>query len=196
MEVCSYCGDTFQTRGTAPKYCSKSCGGLARRRPLAVRLWSRVNQSGPDECWEWTGARTRDGYGSIGLDFPGHGTMLTHRAAYLLTHGALPDGEVCHSCDNPPCCNPRHLFAGSHATNMADAVAKGRFTGPNRARGERNGGNKYSAELIQRVRELSDSMSQQRIADETGISQTHISRILRGKMWHSLPPEPQIKSST
>lgn len=145
--------------------------------------------AGPDECWEWTGTTTRDGYGSLGV---GEGTgksMLAHRAAYLVAHGFLTSDEICHSCDNPPCCNPAHLFAGTHAVNMADAVAKGRMRGPGRARGIRNGGNKYPPELIQRVRALGGTMSQDKIAATTGISQAQISRILRDKIWRSLPPD-------
>jgi hypothetical protein len=109
--------------------------------------------------------------------------MLAHRAVWLVAHGELPEVEVCHSCDNPPCCNPAHLFVGTHADNMRDSRVKGRMRG---AVGERNGGNKYPLELIQRVRELGPTMSQMRISKETGISQAQISRILRGESWSSL----------
>lgn len=50
-----------------------------------------------------------------------------HRLAYTIAVGPIPDGlEVCHSCDNPPCCNPKHLFLGTGSENAIDRVAKGR----------------------------------------------------------------------
>lgn len=88
------------------------------------RFWSHVRIAGDDECWEWRAARDDNGYGRCG--FMGK-TLLTHRVAFLISNGFLIDEMfVCHSCDNPPCCNPKHLFLGTHADNMQDMVSKGR----------------------------------------------------------------------
>jgi len=74
---------------------------------------------------EWSGSRGRDGYGSIHV---GPQTILTHRLAWELAHGPIPDGLcVLHHCDNPPCCNPAHLWLGTPADNAADRDAKGRL---------------------------------------------------------------------
>lgn len=186
---CAHCGAESRTRSIRTRYCSKACAGAARRAraPLATRLIAKVQHGDPDECWPWTGARTRDGYGSISRGDGTTRSMLTHRAAYLIANGELPaDIEVCHSCDNPPCCNPAHLFSGTHTVNMRDAKDKGRMIGPGRARETRNGGNKYSPETIQLVRALGGTMSQQRIADQIGMGQSHVSRILRRKNWQTL----------
>jgi hypothetical protein len=91
----------------------------------AERFWDRCDLSGgPDACWPWTGARTSWGYGNTRVDGK---TVGTHRVAWQLTHGPIPAGmSVLHRCDNPPCCNPRHLFLGSPLDNKADSIAKGR----------------------------------------------------------------------
>ena len=88
------------------------------------RLWSRVDRRGPDDCWEWTAHCKSNGYGQISIH---NKQLLTHRVAWEVTNGPIPDGlYVCHHCDNPPCCNPAHLFLGDQFDNMRDAREKGR----------------------------------------------------------------------
>ena len=89
-----------------------------------ARFWARVNTSGgPNTCWPWTGARLNRGYGQVYQ--PNH-KLLAHRVAWELECGPIPDGmSVLHQCDNPPCCNPAHLFLGTQADNISDRDQKG-----------------------------------------------------------------------
>lgn len=88
------------------------------------RFWSHVNIGSTEDCWEWQGAKDPNGYGRCGWRGK---TMLVHRVAFLFHHGNLsPDLFICHACDNPSCCNPNHLFSGTHSDNMKDMVSKGR----------------------------------------------------------------------
>ncbi len=75
-------------------------------------------------CWEWSGHRQKQGYGTFSID----GEMvLAHRAAWVLTVGKIPEGmNVLHSCDNPPCVNVDHLFLGTQKDNIQDMISKGR----------------------------------------------------------------------
>lgn len=89
------------------------------------QLWSKVDQSGgPDACWPWTGRVDRCGYGQL---WAVGRRWQAHRLAYQVNTGAAPGAMcVCHSCDSPPCCNPAHLWIGTHADNVVDRSRKGR----------------------------------------------------------------------
>lgn len=91
----------------------------------APDFWARVDQSsGPTACWPWLGSRTTGGYGQVYMD---KRVIKASRAAWVLARGPVRDGlHVLHYCDNPPCCNPNHLWLGTPADNAQDSVAKGR----------------------------------------------------------------------
>jgi hypothetical protein len=116
MHTCRWCGGEFERArpdANRQNYCSIKC-----------RLLSKVSGRLDTMCWEWAGAKHRFGYGMLRIN----GAAVTaHRTSWTVFNGDIPDGmSVLHRCDNPCCCNPEHLFLGTHADNMADMTAKGR----------------------------------------------------------------------
>lgn len=101
------------------------------RSEVILDIYNRLDMSGgPDACWPWTGSRDLDGYGRIvaaALD-PTLRPIPVHRVICEHHYGPPPTAGhfALHSCDNPPCANPRHLWWGTHTDNMRDARAKGR----------------------------------------------------------------------
>ena len=93
-------------------------------------FWNLVDVGEDDECWEWQGDWYKGkvgGYGEAYSFLTGFKTTA-HRVAYELVFGAISEGcKVCHSCDNPSCCNPKHLWLGTQKENVQDAIAKGRM---------------------------------------------------------------------
>lgn len=95
------------------------------------RFWSLVDQRGPDECWPWTKRPQASGYGRFSWYEPRWGPLqeTTHRLVAYITTGEQPNGRwALHSCDNPPCCNPKHLRWGTPRENVDDKIKRGRTT--------------------------------------------------------------------
>lgn len=140
---CQTCGTTFMVQPARlakgrGKYCGQPCRDAAYtgsvKSPLSQRFWSKVGDPTTTGCREWQAARDRSGYGRLSSS-RGSSPIKAHRLAYEFSFGKIPvDMDVCHHCDNPPCCNPEHLFLGDAKANAIDMVQKGRA-----AFGERNG---------------------------------------------------------
>lgn len=99
-----------------------------KKAQIASKFWARVDASAASDCWPWNGPRNKQGYGYLWFCSD---AVPASRVAYIITHGdiAAANGKrqnVCHKCDNPPCCNPAHLFLGSGKENVIDARQKGR----------------------------------------------------------------------
>ena len=91
----------------------------------ASDFWQRVDKCSESDCWRWLRGHSSSGYGAMKVNGRQTGA---HRIAYELVYGPIPDGKlVCHKCDNRTCCNPSHLFLGSHQDNLIDAGRKRRL---------------------------------------------------------------------
>lgn len=87
------------------------------------RFWAKVHKPVEEECWEWTGARNKKGYGQFSVNKI---AKSTHRISYVIHKGEIPEGlMICHACNNPSCVNPNHLYAGTGKDNAQQAVADG-----------------------------------------------------------------------
>ncbi len=151
-----------------------------KKLPWPEAFWARVDKG--EGCWEWQGALTGNGYGSVG--FGGRVSVLTHRVAYQLATGIDP-GEQCvlHRCDNRRCVRFDHLFLGDRAVNMADMKSKGRGRTADR-RGERNNNARFTAQQVVAMRDAAArGLTVRQVAEEQGISYGTAWGILRGKCW-------------
>jgi hypothetical protein len=169
---------------------------------LQTRFEAKV-QKHETGCWLWLGTQVNGGYGLIrGEAYTGTKRMfLAHRVSWELSNGPIPDGLcVLHSCDNRLCVNPSHLFLGTQADNIADMVRKGRqghtggakgllngtHTHPHRrARGERQGRAKLTADEVMEIR-ASSGVTQTVLAQKYGVTLSNISSIRRRKSWRHL----------
>lgn len=152
------------------------------KETIAERFWRYVRKQ--DGCWPWLGALHRDGYGRFNL--PQHtGMVISHRYAWKLTHGEIPEGmDVLHRCDNPPCCNPAHLRLGTHQENMDDMNSKDR----NGYAGERAFNTKLTNAQAIEIKRRFKYKSRRRtnskeLAAEYGVTDEVIYNIGTGRAW-------------
>ena len=153
------------------------------------RFWSNVDIRGESECWLWQLSRDKKNYGQFQLRGK---CERSYRISWFLVNGLIPElfeglpAMICHSCDNPPCCNPNHLFLGNHAINTKDSAVKDRrFSLRLGNRGKEN----CSAELVEvQVCEIKTLLREgvlthREIAEIYGVSKSTITSIGSGKHW-------------
>lgn len=149
------------------------------------RFWSLVNKGGEDECWHWQGDVDRDGYGV----FVFHGRKAgAHEYALSFTTGEKRGHrlDTRHSCDNPPCVNPKHLSFGTRKENVGDMLERGR--GP-------RGGRLSDSQIIE-IRERRKAGARQiDLAKQYGISDGQVSMIVRGLRWADVGGPIEAKQS-
>lgn len=184
MCVCDCGNETVVWQLSLRKGTTKSCGCLRsdtnrERRYREPDFWKRIEKT--DACWNWVGEKDGGGYGRTRWEGKCH---KAHRIAWRLLRGKIPAGLfVLHHCDNRSCCNPEHLYLGTQADNMRDMVERKRRKGI--GCGEKNGRSKLTQEQAEAICLLyaAGQMSQQKIANQFGVSQFAVSAIVRNKRY-------------
>jgi hypothetical protein len=155
---------------------------------LEQRFWASVRKG--DGCWNWQSSKDQDGYGIFKAEHDGVMYHRAHRYSFALHHGPITEGlYCCHSCDNPSCVRPDHLFAGTPLANQRDKIAKGRS---NTAFGERR------PEAILTEAQAKDILQDPRphsvIASQYGVHVQTISSLKTRVSWKHLGPEKGVKA--
>lgn len=148
---------------------------------LAERYLAKVDQRGENECWPWIASIDTHGYGNFNV---GGYCEKAHRVGWFVWFGEWP-GEffVLHSCDNPPCQNPKHWRLGTHTENMHDKVTRSR---QHRMPGESNPNAKVSLEIALQIK--SEYVYRKNggviaLAKKYGISKSQVHNIVTGESW-------------
>jgi hypothetical protein len=150
---------------------------------IKERFLSKVNKT--DSCWLWIGCKKNVSTGYGAFSFEGK-KMLAHRVSYLLFKGELTTGIlVCHTCDNPSCVNPKHLFLGTHKDNSVDAFQKGRVKMPKGAEFQSGENHRYAKLDDNQVDEIREKYKTQKISlrklgKEYKVDHSTIWQIVRG----------------
>lgn len=137
-----------------------------------------VDRKGAHECWLWKSALTNDNYPRFGAEGK---QWWAHRLAYEDRYGpipAWPEKVVMHLCNNPPCCNPEHLYLGTISNNMEHAGSLGNLS----RRGPKNGNSKLTLEQVEAIR--ADKRPSRAVAKDFGIEKTQVLRIRRREHWN------------
>lgn len=144
------------------------------------RFWEKVDKRGPDECWPWTASRMKFGHGEFFVS-PERGKVPAHSYARELHEGrpCPPGMETCHRCDNPPCCNPAHLYFGTRRQNVDDMIKRGRMLV-----GSARSSAKLTEDQVLEIRvRAATGEPRKRIAADFGISHDYVTQITGGSIW-------------
>lgn len=169
-----------------------------RRKSFKQTLIDHVDKRGKNQCWPWTGP-CRNGYG-VATQCTEYGSASTRKRKFWRAHRAYlifvakkkvpKDTFVCHTCDNPPCCNPRHLVIANAKWNVRDMIRKGRRV---IVRGEDSGTAKLTEKQVAVIKKALKAriVSRTEMMDRFHVSECAIRKITEGKAWkHILPLSP------
>lgn len=155
---------------------------------LLMRFWKKVDVT--PTCWNWIASKNPKGYGKFGVGGAGRGWTGAHRVSWEIHSGPIPDDKcVLHSCDNPACVNPNHLWLGTIQDNLRDCGDKGRRSG-GRLSGELNSHAKLKERDVLEIRRLGniENLSTGEICSIFNyVQRQQIRRVLRGGAWTHLP---------
>lgn len=144
------------------------------------RFWDKVDKGDPEECWEWKGCKNKEGYGEFYVGEQRY--KSTHYVLFEIIGEDFEQELVMHTCDNPPCVNPKHLKQGTYKENTQDCLEKGRRT--QNAKGEGNGFSKLTEEQVIEIKErLEEGESYDEVKEDFSVSRSHIRNIDNGHFW-------------
>jgi hypothetical protein len=183
--VCRQC-PVSRHKGAAGLLTIVRSGMTRRPKPIVLtkadvsRFWSKVARVGLNDCWVWTCGCGSGGYGAFRA---GVRMLRANRVAYVICKGDT-ELQVLHTCNNPPCCNPAHLYAGTDKDNMRQCSRDGRVKPPI---GEKHHFAKLTVQMVRKARRLyAIRWFQREIAELFGCSSKTISKLLTGKSWRSV----------
>lgn len=197
QRICSVdgCENPFDSRGMCRKHSDKARRSgqipVVQRRNVGESPRQRIERIGwevaENECWIYNGPRRRWGYTCVYI--AGRGTLAAHRVSYEVYVGPIPDGLILmHSCDNPPCINPKHLRPGTNHENTQDMLAKGRHRTAPHARGRRRNTGKLTPEQVLEIRRLHDvlGVSRAELMHQFGISRSQVGKVVTRFQWKDI----------
>ncbi len=149
-----------------------------------IAFWNKVAITADDnQCWLWQGCHLLSGYGLMEIN---RKRIRAHRIAWSYPDYVIPEGmDVCHSCDNPKCCNPKHLFIGTHQENMDDMKMKKRYCMPITRKGIDSNKAKLTEEQVLAIRSeyIPYKVSTPKLAAKYNVHQSVIHDIVTRKTW-------------
>lgn len=175
-KICVECKNICS--GKRHKYCSNECKIIHNTIKCE------------NGCWEWKGKNTESGYfATKDIDEVGKNIQV-HRLSYRIFKGNIPEGKlVCHACDNRRCCNPKHLWIGTHHDNNQDCLKKGRNSGGQGA-GELNPSAKLNEKDVKKIRsDLKDGIRPYILAKKYKVESSCILAIRDFKTWRHILQE-------
>lgn len=136
------------------------------------RFWRFVKRGPPNKCWIWQG-----GGDDYGMFWYCGKNVQAHRISYLIAHGSITY-QVCHTCDNRKCVNPKHLYDATQSRNIKDAVSRGRMKTlfPT---GDKHPNSKIPRRKFPLIKRLCQKHPQHYVGSLFGVSQTCIAKILK-----------------
>jgi hypothetical protein len=188
QKACDHCSKAFSKDPRYSKryfarqrFCSQECAGKAWRDEAAANrpaikdaLFAKADIQPASECWQWMGSTDKDGYGVFSYE---RKTLKAHRVALELSGVHVEKGQfVCHTCDNPKCINPAHLYVGTPQRNVADKVERQR-----QPKGEGIHAAKLTSDAVLAIRASGET--DEALSRRYGVSRSAVTLARNGTTW-------------